>query len=255
MNHAVCVGQQAAVAARRQGDNLGTHRQKFGGHLFGIAGAGHGARRRLAGLQNVGQAHGLGQIGFRAEPGFHEVIGVHIQIEDVLHAGFARDPHRLEHGPKRQLRGFRVEMRGLPDIGREARADLLRRDLRGDVREHVDAALALRVHRNPSDRAELAWHLVDGAGVHAVGVKGVQNGLAVGVVAEQAEPSGRCAATGHLGEIIRGDAAGVDFQTGGGDLIVAVQQMRHEGEEIHGATSQSDNLDLFHLFTQRFSPM
>ncbi len=139
-----------------------------------------------------------------------------------------------------------MQVLGLLDVLGELCADLVGRDLGGHVWEHVDTALAVYVHWNPGQGAKLSLDLDDVASVDLVGLESIQDDLAVGVGADQAEPASGSSGACDLRQVVGGHAAGVNLQLGRVHLIVALKQVGHQGEKIHSAASESDHIDFFH---------
>ncbi len=137
-----------------------------------------------------------------------------------------------------------MEMLGLADVRGEATANVLHGDASGDVREHVDAALAVGVHRNPGETGKFCRDHCDPGNVHVVFDESFLNDAAVVVVADQAEPSGFGAQARDLGEIICSDAAGMNFEAIGVDLFFRAEQTRHQSKKIYGTASDSDYFGL-----------
>src|ERR1700722_5998547 len=134
-----------------------------------------------------------------------------------------------------------MEMLSLADVRSEAVAYVFHGDAPGDIGEHVDATLALGVDGNPGKTGKLAGNDFDSRKVHGVFGEGLLNDAAVAVVANQAEPAGFGAETRHLGEIVSGHAAGMNFQAVGIDLFLGTEQTRNQGKEIDGAAADADD--------------
>ncbi len=128
------------------------------------------------------------------------------------------------------------------NVRRETMQHLIDGNFSGDVGEHVDAAFAGDVHRNPGEGGVFAFHDFDAGQVHVIFGEGFLDDAAVFVVADEAEPAGADAEARDLGEIIGGDAAGVDFHARGVDFFFGAEQARHDGEKIHGAAADSDDV-------------
>ena len=92
-------------------------------------------------------------------------------------------------------------------------------------------------------RRNLAFHDFNPGKVHVIFGERFLDDAAVFVVADQAEPAGADAEARDLREIIRGDAAGVDFHARGVDFFFRAEQARHDGEIIHSAAADSDDVN------------
>ena len=235
---------------------VGTHSEKRRGDFFVIAFACKLAGGGFARFEHVHQAKSGAEFVLGAEVGFGEKAGRHIEIENHAYFAVVRYFHRFFHGSDGKLRSFGMEMFGGLNVRREAMQHLIDRNFTGDVREHIDAAFARDVHGNPRERGHLAFHGFDAGKVHVIFGECFLDEEPVLVVAEEAEPAGADAEAGDLGEVIRGDAAGVDFHACGVDFFFGTEQARHDGEIIHGAAADSDDVNfcsrVWHGFPSRY---
>jgi hypothetical protein len=236
-------GDEAAVRAESDGDDRGAHAEKRGGDLFVVAFAGELAGGGFAGLQDVHETESGAEFFLGAEVGLGEKAGGNVEIENDADFGIVRDLHRFLYGCDGELRSFGVEMLGGLNVWREAMEDLVHGNFSGDVGEHIDAAFAADIYGNPSQGGEFAFHYFDAGKIHAVFGEGFLDEEAVLIVAEEAEPAGADAEARDLREIVGGDAAGMDFHARGVDFFLGAEQARHDGEIIHGAAADSDDVN------------
>src|SRR6266851_10261875 len=135
-----------------------------------------------------------------------------------------------------------MKMFGAFDVRREAAAYLLRGKLSVDIGKHVDAALALRVHGNPGERGLFAFDGFNAREVQPVIGERLRYQTSALVVADESEPAGAGAEPCDLRKIVAGDAAGVNLQPIGIDLLVCGQESRNDREIVDATASDSHDL-------------
>src|SRR6267154_3664813 len=149
--------------------------------------------------------------------------------------------HRLAHWRQWKLRGFGMEVSSFDDMPGEARAHLLRVQFAIHIRKHVDAPLALGIHRNPGERRFFPGNHFDSGKVQSVFGKSARNQPSALVVSDESKPPGFGPQARDLREIVSGNAAGVNFQALSVDFLVRPKQARNNSKIIDAATSDSDD--------------
>src|SRR5712692_8743020 len=135
-----------------------------------------------------------------------------------------------------------MKMFGAFDVRREAAAHLLRGKLPVDIGKHVDAALALRVNGNPRERGLLAFDGLNAREIQPVIGERLCYQTSALVVADESEPAGAGAEPRDLREIVAGDAASVNLQPIGIDLLVCGEESRNNREIVDATASDSHDL-------------
>ncbi len=134
-----------------------------------------------------------------------------------------------------------MEVSGLDDMPGKACAHLLRAQFAVHIRKHVDAPLALDIHRNPCERRFFSGNHFDSGKIQAIFGKGAGNKPSALVVSDQPKPPGFGSQARDLREIVSSNAAGVNLEALGVDLLVRPKQARHDGEVVDAAASDSDD--------------
>ena len=80
-----------------------------------------------------------------------KIAGRDIEIEDDPDSRFARHFHTCQDRWQRKLRGLGMKMLGCLDLLREAAAHLRGGEFPINIREHVNATVAVRVDGNPRE--------------------------------------------------------------------------------------------------------
>src|SRR6266446_2208949 len=171
-----------------------------------------------------------------------EITIRNIQIENHANTCFTRHLHPRVNGWQRKLRGFGMKMLGGFDARRETAAHLLRGKLPVDIGKHVDAAFSLRVDGNPGERRLLALYDFDACEVQPVIGEGFRYQASALVVADEPKPAGARAEARDLREIVAGNAAGVNLQPIGIDLLVCGEESRNDREIVDATASDSHDL-------------
>src|SRR6266478_4907514 len=171
-----------------------------------------------------------------------EIAGRNIQIENHANTCFTRHLHPRVNGWQRKLRGFGMKMLGGFDARRETAAHLLRGKLPVDIGKHVDAAFSLRVDGNPGKRGLLALDGFNAGEVHSVIRERLGYQASALVVTDESQPAGARAEPRDLREIVAGNAAGMNLQAIGIDLLVCGEQSRNNREVVDPTTTDSDDL-------------
>ena len=242
VGHFAFTGDERAVGAHGDSDNFRAEGEKFVSNFLVVGLAGNFAGGGFAGFEDVNQLESGDEIFFRAQLGVGEIAGRDVEIEDDANAGCARDFHAFDDGREGKLRGFGVKMFGRFDVFGKKSADLLGGEFAIDVGKHVDAALALGVDGNPDEGGLLALDGFNAGKIEAVLLEGFGDEAAAFVVADEAEPGGGGAEAGNLGEIVAGDAAGVNFESVGIDFFIGAEEARDDSEIIDASASDSYHL-------------
>src|ERR1700678_2646964 len=128
------------------------------------------------------------------------------------------------------------------DVQSETPVNLRLGNLSGYVRKHVDAALARGIHGNPGQQREFALYDFDSRKIHTIFGEGFVEDASVFVVASMPEPAGADAEAGNLRQIIRRDAAGVNFHARRVDFFFRSKQAWDDRKIIDGAASNSHHI-------------
>src|SRR5713226_8947495 len=135
-----------------------------------------------------------------------------------------------------------MKMFGAFDVRREAAAYLLRGKLSVDIGKHVDAALALRVDRNPGERGLRTFDGFNAREIQPVLGERLCYQTSALVVADESEPAGARAEPRDLREIVAGDAASVNLRAIDIDLLVRGKESRNNREIVDPTASDSHDL-------------
>src|SRR5260370_20521168 len=135
-----------------------------------------------------------------------------------------------------------MTMFGALDVRREAAAPLFRGKFPVDIGKHVDAALALRIDGNPGEGGLLALDGFNAGEVQPVVSESLRYQTSALIVADESEPAGARAEPRDLREIVAGDAAGVNLQPIGIDLLVRREKARNNREIVDPTASHSHDL-------------
>src|ERR1700730_280399 len=135
-----------------------------------------------------------------------------------------------------------MKMLGAFDVRREAAAHLVHGEFPVDVGKHIDAALTLGIDGNPGERRLLALDGFNAGEVQAVVNERLGYQATALVIADESEPAGAGAEPRNLGEVVAGNAAGVNFQAIGIDLLIGAQEARHDREVVDATASDSYDL-------------
>src|SRR5713226_2509942 len=135
-----------------------------------------------------------------------------------------------------------MKMFGAFDVRREAVAHLFGGKLPVDIGKHVDAALALRVDRNPGERGLRTFDGFNAREIQPVLGERLCYQTSALVVADESEPAGARAEPRDLREIVAGDAASVNLRAIDIDLLVRREESRNNREIVDPTASDSHDL-------------